>query len=256
MKRTNKHSGAKQSGAGEVRTLCHAGEEIIFCFARKRVKNLNVRVRADGTLAVSAPLLTPYSEVEGFLLGCLPRLLPAMKKISEIRERPPFSLTDGALIPLFGISHILVFQLGEQLSVTFGDRSITVTRRPSDGEEEIRSALAHAFSEMAKKEINMICQRIYDAFYKDSVSYPEIRYRKMVASWGNCRKSERVITLNLRLIYAPRSSVEYVVVHEFAHLIHADHSPAFWRAVSARLPDYRTRREALRAVSLRDDPVL
>lgn len=75
---------------------------------------------------------------------------------------------------------------------------------------------------------------------------PVLKVRLMKTRWGVCTPSKRQITLNLRLAEKPVAAVEYVVVHEYAHFVHCDHSPAFWAVVAHVLPDYQARRALLR----------
>jgi len=56
--------------------------------------------------------------------------------------------------------------------------------------------------------------------------------------WGSCHRDGRVY-FNWRIIMAPHSVVDYVVVHELCHLIQHNHSSAYWRLVESILPDYR-----------------
>jgi len=63
--------------------------------------------------------------------------------------------------------------------------------------------------------------------------------------WGSCSPAG---TLNFawRLVTAPEGIIEYVIVHELAHLVEMNHSPRFWEAVGRVLPDYAARRAWLR----------
>lgn len=76
---------------------------------------------------------------------------------------------------------------------------------------------------------------------------PALKVRRMKTRWGVCVPGKRQITLNLRLAEKPMAAVEYVMVHEYAHFVHCDHSPAFWAVVARILPDYKARRALLRA---------
>ncbi len=75
---------------------------------------------------------------------------------------------------------------------------------------------------------------------------PILKVRLMKTRWGVCTPAKHQITLNLRLAERPMAAVEYVIVHEYAHFVHCDHSPAFWAVVANILPDYQTRRALLR----------
>ena len=62
--------------------------------------------------------------------------------------------------------------------------------------------------------------------------------------FGSCSSRGR-LSFSLRLLTYPPEAVDYVVVHELCHLLHLNHSPAFWAEVARVLPDYRDRRRLL-----------
>jgi predicted metal-dependent hydrolase len=76
-----------------------------------------------------------------------------------------------------------------------------------------------------------------------------IGIRAMTSRWGSCTVKTRRIRLNAALRYCPPECVEYVVVHELAHLRESNHSPRFWAVVAAALPDYKARQAQLRSLS-------
>lgn len=73
-----------------------------------------------------------------------------------------------------------------------------------------------------------------------------IQFKLMSSQWGSLAPGD-ALALDLSLVLARPSAFEYVLVHELCHLIHADHSPAFWRQVEARCPDWRRERDYFRA---------
>jgi predicted metal-dependent hydrolase len=66
----------------------------------------------------------------------------------------------------------------------------------------------------------------------------QVRFRKQRTVWGTCNSAGN-LSLNMRLVMAPPEALEYVVVHELAHLLHPNHSRAFWECVERFYPDYR-----------------
>lgn len=80
-----------------------------------------------------------------------------------------------------------------------------------------------------------------------------VTLRDMTSRWGSCRKETGHLTFNTRLGCLPEELVEYVVVHELCHLVHANHSAQFWALVAACLPDWKTRRDAINRFDLRSE---
>lgn len=74
----------------------------------------------------------------------------------------------------------------------------------------------------------------------------EFRVRALSSLWGSLAPDD-AISLDLALVLGPPSAFEYVLVHELCHLIHANHSPAFWREVEKRCPDWKASRAVLRS---------
>ena len=165
-------------------------------FKRKRVKNINLRVRADGSVAVSAPLGTPLAQVDAFVAGRA-RWIEAARVRALARgeeEQRPCSVSREDALALFTQVSDAVFPLFAQ--VLNGQR-------------------------------------------------PVLQVRQMKTRWGVCVPAKRQITFSLRLAEKPRAAVEYVVLHEYAHFVRADHSPAFWAVVARYMPDYKARRRLL-----------
>ena len=69
--------------------------------------------------------------------------------------------------------------------------------------------------------------------------------REQAKRWASC-DAAGALRFNWRIIQAPRRLVEYVVAHELVHLVHADHTAAFWARLGQAMPDYEGRKEALR----------
>lgn len=71
--------------------------------------------------------------------------------------------------------------------------------------------------------------------------YPkEVKFRKNRSRWGSCN-SQNVINLNYFLMKLPIESIEYVIVHELAHIKHKHHQKEFWKTVEKYMPDYKKR---------------
>ena len=109
--------------------------------------------------------------------------------------------------------------------------------RPALSEAEIRRRKV-----LLKAAVEKLIQK-YEQLMRVQVS--GVTIRQMKTRWGVCVPAKRQITFSLRLAEKPRAAVEYVVLHEYAHFVRADHSPAFWAVVARYMPDYKARRRLL-----------
>jgi len=78
----------------------------------------------------------------------------------------------------------------------------------------------------------------------------EVRFRKQESRWGSCSGRTRNLQISERLRGGPHELLEYVLIHEIAHLGEFNHSDRFWALVERACPDYRERRQLLREYEL------
>ena len=106
--------------------------------------------------------------------------------------------------------------------------------------EKLNKYIAELTNQIFKEEIKKVL--------KIMPNIPEftLRIRKMKTRWGVCNYIKKTVTLNSELIKYERSIIDYVIVHEFSHFTHHDHSAAFWKLVGTYYPDYKKARKELR----------
>ncbi|MEL6971669.1 MAG: M48 family metallopeptidase [Bacteroidota bacterium] len=83
-----------------------------------------------------------------------------------------------------------------------------------------------------------ITQRVYelnDRYFQKTVRGVKLKYNH--SNWGSCSNTGN-INLSTRLLFAPQQVVDYVIIHELAHLIHLNHSHRFWAEVARAMPNY------------------
>ena len=95
------------------------------------------------------------------------------------------------------------------------------------------------------RAVRILKERV--SFYEAvmNVKAAEVRVKKVESVWGSCN-SKGNLTFNWRIVMAPIPVIDYVVVHELAHILHHNHSDRFWRQVESVIPDFRERRKWLR----------
>lgn len=100
----------------------------------------------------------------------------------------------------------------------------------------------------ALKEIRHFYKRESVQFLSDRLKFwsqqmglqpSQVKFREQRTRWGSC-SSKKIINLNWRLIVFAQEIIDYVIVHELAHLQHMDHSQRFWSLVEAHIPEYKS----------------
>ncbi len=117
-------------------------------------------------------------------------------------------------------------------------------------------------SETSKKTVRMTLIKWYlerseekipervELYARQIGKWPErVEIKNHKRRWGSCSQNG-IVRFNWKIIMAPVTILDYVIVHELCHLIHQHHSSQFWQKVEAIIPDYAKRRERLREYSL------
>jgi len=80
---------------------------------------------------------------------------------------------------------------------------------------------------------------------KMHLSPTDIRYRKTKRQWGSC-SGKNILSFNTMMMKLPQNVIEYIIVHELAHIKHKHHQKEFWQLVEHYLPDYKERVKTLK----------
>jgi len=85
-------------------------------------------------------------------------------------------------------------------------------------------------------------------YWRERMSLPSVRFsiRKMTTRWGSCTPKKRTIRFNLALADMSERAIDYIVVHELAHINHHNHGPKFKAALDFYMPDWREREKELK----------
>lgn len=225
----------------QTRTVRIGGETLVYTLERKRVKNINLRVKRDGSVCVSAASWVPPRVIDGFVLSRGAFLLRARAQAEDRRG--------GAAPRYLGRPLRLVPEKGPRACVRPDGAQLRVALRTPDDAESVRRAVERWYRAESERLCLQAFERLYPQFAALGVPRPEIRMRAMRSAWGNCRPARRVVTFNSMLAAADEACIEYVVAHELAHFLHADHSPAFYAALARVVPDWKARRARLKKLA-------
>ena len=209
----------------------------------RRRRTITLTIDEDG-LRVGAPWRESQQRVDT-LLDSHARWIA--RKLAEWRARrpPPFVWQAGATVMALGEPLTLAVSSAGDATQRDGSRLYVGAR--TDDPDTLAQQVVAWLRGTAQSWFEQRAAHFARVF---EVRTPTIRLSNARTRWGTCHPDGRVL-LNWRLIQAPPALIDYVVVHELAHLREPNHSPRFWRRVASVLPDYEERRQTLRRESHR-----
>lgn len=232
-----------------------AGHRVAYALRRARRRSIGFVVGAEG-LAVSAPRWVRLSDIEDALRS---KSAWVLRKLQEQRERSHRQLAarvewgDGAEFPFLGapvrvrLDAATTGALLVPADLATGQPALLrLGLPPAAGAAQVRDAVQAWLQRQARRVFEARCQHFAPAM---GVSVKRLSLSSAATRWGSA-SAGGAIRLNWRLIHFSLSTIDYVVVHELAHLIEMNHSPAFWQVVRSTLPGFEEARAPLRQAVL------
>ena len=130
---------------------------------------------------------------------------------------------------------------------------ILLVRYPSDPNvldaSKVEQMWLNFWKAIGQGFMEKLAQQVHDEFQQAgyTVPTPILRLRYMTSRWGSCMPVKEIITMNTRLLLGPTEFAHYVMVHEFAHFIEANHSSRFYKVMSDVLPNWQQVKAKMRA---------
>lgn len=230
-----------------LRTVEADGNAISYTLERKPVKNINLRIRADQCVYVSAPKDVNAKMVDAFVKEKSAYILRAIKKFKEKNrlDASEHQFVDGETVNLFGRNLRLKVRYATRSKIESDGSYVTLYVKDVNDSELKKRVLENWLREKCKDEVTSICKKVYPKVKKYGVAFPEIQMREMVSRWGSCSPKKGFVTFNTALIEMPVSCIEYVVTHEFTHFLYPNHSQKFYQQLAIFMPDWEERKKRL-----------
>lgn len=216
-----------------------------LCRSSRRRRTVALRVMPDGGLTVQAPMRTSLKWIEAFVKSRADWIEHRREEAAKKRLRAPTLFVDGSPLPFLDEQLTLKLSSGELAAPQVQENTLHLTLAaalsPEAQQAEIRTELALWYKKQAR------------SLFQDRLTYwaelMDVRPTRFVLNapkqqWGSCNPKNE-IRLNWRLIMGKAAWLDYVIVHELAHIKHKNHGPRFWHFVERFIPDFKARRKAL-----------
>lgn len=184
---------------------------------RTKRKTITLEVTADARLIVRAPIKTPLSYLERLV----EKKVSWIKAKQEIAKKRDSILSDNSLVN------------GEQLLFLGNSCKLDVANV-----KNIKKWYVEQAQKLIKERVELYSQMT-------GIPYKSVKISNARRRWGSCGPKGS-LNFSWRLVMAPMHVIDYVVVHELAHIVVKNHSKVFWLKVRSIMTDYEGRRKWLR----------
>ena len=216
---------------------------IEYKLARSKRKTIAIHVQSE-RVEVRAPLRMPKREIEKFVMSKEKWIL---KQLAEFRvqkaQQDAFVLDYGSKLLYRGTEYPLEAGTGRRSG--FDGSAFYVP--PNLSSEQIREACIKTYRALTRRDLS---EKLRAYAGQMGVMPARLRISSAISRWGSC-SAQKNLNFSWRLIMAEDAVIDYVVVHELAHLKELNHSERFWAVVESVFPDYRERRAKLRELQKR-----
>lgn len=197
-----------------------------------RQKRLRLTVRGDGSVRVSAPYGTPQSLMENFLVQKQPWIEAQQKCLPPV----PHYL-DGETLPLWGRAYTLRVRTGKRRSLRLiGDEAVLCVT--ADDTEARRRETVMAFYRKALQ--GELALRVPQWEERTGLNCKSCQAYDMSTRFGSCSVRSAALRFSLQLASFPPDCLDYVILHELAHLLYPNHGAAFQAYLDVYMPAWRS----------------
>jgi predicted metal-dependent hydrolase len=226
----------------------HVGE-IPITVTIKDVRNVHLSVHPpDGHVTLVAPASTRLDVARAYAISKLNWIREQQHTLRSQARETPRQFIERESHYLWGRRYLLtVVYQDAKPGVTFDHKRITLTVRPGTDVKE-RERVFHTWHKSLLHEVIPALIQKWEA--KLGVEVKNYFLQRMKTRWGSCNHQAKHIRLNTELVKKPKDLLEYVIVHEMAHLLEPTHSDRFIAILDTHYPTWREARHELNELPL------
>ena len=213
--------------------------ELDYQVVYSKRKTITLTVERDRSIVVRAPIGTPEEKIRQAVGD---KKLWLYEKVNNKQKYPPQPLrkefVTGETIPYLGRNYRLEITEGDLPGVRFQSRFYMSCHQQPHAAQLLREW----YTERAQEKLPPKARQFARAL---GVSFNRILISDLKVRWASCTPKSN-LNFNWRIMKAPIFVIDYLTVHELAHLLEPNHTPAFWNIVAVQVPRYEQAKEWLR----------
>lgn len=232
----------------EKHQIQYGNNLIEFNLERKKVKNVNLNIKPDMSVVVSANEKVPLSFIFEFVKGKGAWISRHVKNFENVQPygQSEREYVSGESFKYLGKQYRLrVYETEKEESVKYFRGFIHLYVKDKSNISRKAKLMNDWYRAKALWNFQESLEKIYPLMQKYEVDKPSIDLRVMKARWGSALVESNTILLNLELVKAPKACIDYVVLHELIHFKYNDHSDKFYNMLYSLMPDWEKRKSLL-----------
>lgn len=231
-----------------MREMLHIGDLSIEV-TRKDIKNVHLSVHPpNGRVTLVAPNATRLEVAWAYAVSKLVWIRDQQRKLECQARETPRQFVERESHHVWGRRYLMTVDYQDvKPSVVLSNKRIRLIVRPGSSADK-RAEVMHEWHKSLLHEVVPPLIQKWEQKLKVRVSGYFLQ--RMKTKWGSCNHAERNIRLNTELVKKPKDLLEYVVVHEMAHLIETTHSERFLAILAEHYPSWREARAELNELPL------
>jgi predicted metal-dependent hydrolase len=228
---------------GKSKELCSKLqiEDLEITLIRKNVRGIRLSIKPDGEIRLSIPLHLTDAAAKDFVASKMPWLRKHMVRIDKVKEMQPEDLSNVLYLGNSYATEIIYHPIAPRVVIDSSER-MCIFLKPGTSTVEKTKVLDAWYRTELKKMIPSLIQEWEPVM---GVHVKSFQFKRMKTRWGTCNVIEHRIWFNVELAKKSFPFIEYIVVHEMAHLLERGHGPKFKAIMDKFLPDWRNLRKEL-----------
>lgn len=210
---------------------------------KKNIKNIILRVKPNGEVMLSVPNRTSDEYIAGILKEKESWIQMKLAIVAQKVELEKKDVQDKKF-KFLGQHYPLKIMKSKEEEVKFTGEVLELYLKNPNSSKRKNELIERWYREQSLIYFDDILNK-YKQIVKKEVNI--VRIKRMKTKWGSCNPHKGYINLNLELITKPTICIEYVIFHELSHLIHPNHSKAFYDYMALYMSDHKERRKILNA---------
>ena len=223
--------------------------EVCIAVTRKDIKNVHLSVHPpDGRVTLSAPKTTRLEVARAYAISKLGSIRDQQKKLASQARETPRQLVNRESHYVWGRRRLMEVEYRDvKPSISIDHKRIILTVRPGSDPAKRAEVIHEWHKALLHEAVPPLIQK-----WEGKLKVQVRRYflQRMKTKWGSCNQKAGNIRLNTELVKKPKDLLEYVIVHEMAHLIEPKHSDRFIAILQENYPTWREARAELNELPL------